>query len=676
MTIENKQISSVQHGFATVLIVLLVGLAVAASALGTAYYINMSQKSLVSSHALTNAQSGAWTGVEVFRKYLEVLDVAGISSLNGQNIVMNIQDGRQLKVNSIISIETSTNPKQYRVTGNIQNISDQSESSSTIQVVYDILLNSSASSAGGGSSNTTSFPSGMNFYGDLDANGGINFSSAGDRAVVNVAGDFNTNSGLKGIKELRVIGDVDISGGGATGLENIYSNGDVTLKASGNYSLVSAKGGVTTKGSVAVNDIYADGDVDIDSSGKSNSIDTKGSITVKGNSTIIRATAGENITVKNGSISNSLANLNIDYDVWNSLETAKSGGTFTCKSKNWSEYKNISAVKFSSCPVDTSGKLVTLAAGTKVAFPTGALLTVTMTQKPFINALDYEQKANYVFSIDEKNKITVYVKNVNGITEGQYYLGYQKGNNPKSWGYLCQDIDASGYCTSNSVNRFGRKVDYGPEIITYSGGSWQLRDTQNTSSSIASGVLLFKGKSVKMGAGNYANTIISTGDIDYGGSITLKAPNYAGASIVCNSVNFPMPTNLCDSTSALSANSIGNIALLSGSCPGASSVEECYASNYFGGNIKLTGQATIEGNIIAGNKLDTGGQSIIKGSILAAALGRDNGSKLGGSTTIDFDGTTDKDTIITLPGGEGEEGEEEQGETITQTVKIKWAKYI
>ena len=674
MTIENKQISSAQHGFATILIVLLVGLAVAASALGTAYYINMSQKSLVSSHALTNAQSGAWTGVEVFRKYLEVLDVAGISSLNGQNIVMNIQDGRQLKVNSIISIETSTNPKQYRVTGNIQNISDQSESSSTIQVVYDVLLNASASSAGGGSNNTTSFPSGMNFYGDLDANGGINFSSAGDRAVVNVAGDFNTNSGLKGIKELRVIGNVNISGGGATGLENIYSNGDVTLKASGNYSLVSAKGDVITKGSVAVSDIYADGDVDIDSSGRSNSIDTKGSITVKGNPTIIRATAGENITVKNGSISNLLANLNIDYDVWNSLETAKSGGTFTCTSKSWSKYKNISAVRFSSCPEDTSGNLVTLAEGTKVAYPTGALLTVTMTQKPLINALDYEQKANYVFSVDSKDKITVYVRNVSGITEGQYYLGYQKGSNPRSWGYLCLDIDASGYCTGNSISRFGRKVDYGPEIITYSGGDWKLRDTQNTSSSIASGVLLFKGKSVELSAGNYANTIISTGDIKYGGSITLKAPNYAGASIVCNSENFPMPTNLCDSTSALVANSIGNIALLSGSCPGASSVKECYASNYFGGNIKLTGQATVEGNIIAGNKLDTSGQSIIKGSILAAALGRDNGSKLGGSTTIDFNGTTDKDTIITLPGGEG--GGEEEGETITQTVKIKWAKYI
>ena len=70
MSVINKKPPNTQSGFATVLVVLLVGLAVAASALGTAYYINTSQRTLVSSHALTNAQSGAWSGVEIFRKYL------------------------------------------------------------------------------------------------------------------------------------------------------------------------------------------------------------------------------------------------------------------------------------------------------------------------------------------------------------------------------------------------------------------------------------------------------------------------------------------------------------------------------------------------------------------------------------------------------------------------------
>ena len=671
MIIENKQTPHTQRGFATVLIVLLVGLAVAASALGTAYYVNTSQKSLVSGHALTNAQSGAWTGVEVFRKYLNSLDAAGIASLHSQNLTLKVQGGRELKVNNISSIETSNNPKQYRVTANIQNISEKSEASSTIQIVYEISFTSDSPPENNSSGNTT-FSGAMNFYGNLDASGGITLSNAEDRAVVNVTGNFTTTSGLKGIKELKVLGDVNIGGGGITGLENIYSNANVTLNASGTASLVSAKGTVTTTGGVAVKDIYADGDVNIGSSGIFNSIDTKGSITVSGNPTITKATAGNKITTSNGTVLNLLANSDIKYGVWNNLETAQSGGTFTCVSQDWNKYTKISAVNFLSCPTNTPNKLTKLASGAKVAFPTGALVTVTMAQKPLINASAYEEQANYVFSFNNQNRIIVYVRNIYGIKEGSYYLGYRQGTNPKSWGYLCQNVDSSNYCIGNSIGNFGRKLDWGPEIITYSNGIWSLRDTQNTESSVASGVLFFKGATVNLEMGNYANTIISTGNITYGGSIVLKAPNYAGAITVCGSTYFPMPTNLCSSKNTLSLSSIGNVALLSGSCTDASSIEKC-STTYTGGDIKLTSQATIEGNIIAGNKLDTGGQTILKGSILAAALGKNNGSQLSGSTTIDFNGTTKEDTTITLPSGENKETEAESN---IERVKIKWARYL
>lgn len=672
MTIENKQIPNAQRGFTTVLIVLLVGLAVAASALGTAYYINTSQKTLVSSHALTNAQSGTWTGVEIFRKYLNSLDVAGISSLDGQSLVLNVQGGHELKVNNISSIETSTNPKQYRVTANIQNVSEKSEASSTIQSVYEISLTSDSSSENSSSGKMTEYPSPMNFYGNLDASGGITFSNVGDRAVVNVSGNFSTSSGLTGIKELKVLGDVNIGGGGITGLENIYSNGNVTLNASGTASLVSAKGTVTTTGGVAVKDIYADGNVSIGSSGAFNSIDTKGSITVNTNPTITKATAGNKITVSNGTILNSLANSDIKYGVWNKLETAQSGGTFTCISPNWNDYKKISAVNFSSCPTNTPEKLTKLAADTKVAFPIGALATVTMTAKPLVNASAYEEQANYVFSVNKLNQIIVDVRNVSGVTEGSYHLGKTKVDYSQSWGYLCKSVDSNNFCTSTVVANFAKKYGWVNEIVSYSNGVWTLRDTQNTESSVASGVLFFKGTSVNLEMGNYANTIISTGNINYGGSITLKAPNYAGAAKICGSTYFSMPINLCSSKETLSLISIGNIALLSGSCTDASSMEQCSAT-YIGGDIKLTAQATIEGNIIAGNKLDTGGQTIVKGSILAAALGKNNGSKLGGSTTIDFNGTAKDGTTITLPNSEKKET---GNEVSNQRVKIKWARYI
>lgn len=665
MPIMNRMPPNMQSGFATVLIVLLVGLAVAASALGTAYYINTSQRTLVSSHALTNAQSGAWSGVEIFRKYLLSREETDLTKLDGQNLVLNVQDGKELKINNITSTQTSTAPNIYRVTAKVQNISDNSAASSTIQVVYEISFTNN----NGNSGNVTTFPSAMNFYGDFDANGGIKISNAGDRAVVNVAGDFSTGSGLTGIKELKVMGDVNISGGGITGLENIYSNGNVTLNASGSVNLVSAKGTVTTTGGVTASTIYADGDVTYNGSGASKSIDTKGSITVNGGATVNQATAGVNILLGNGTINNSLANANFINKTWNKILSAKSGGTFTCVSTNWSGFNSLAAVKFASCPTNT--KMTTLAAGTQVAFPTGALATVSMTQKPLINALSYESQANYVFSVNAQNQIMVYVRSVNGVTEGSYHLAKKKINYNQAWGYLCKTVDSNNFCTSDVVANFGSQKTYVNEIITYSNGIWTLNDNQQNMNSLAGGILFFKG-SVNLSQGKYVNTFISTGNIAYGGSITLTAPNFTDASQTCGSTYYPMPTNLCSSTTALSYASLGNTALLAGSCTDSSTSDTC-SSTYVGGDISFGGSATVYGNIIAGNKITTSGSTNIKGSMLAAALGQNSGSTFGGGTTIDMNGLGEDKTTITVPSNEEDDN---QSESTPERVKIKWAKYI
>lgn len=669
MSVINKKSPKTQSGFATILVVLLVGLAVAASALGTAYYINTSQRTLVSSHALTNAQSGAWSGVEIFRKYLLSREETDLTKLNGENLVLNVQGGKELKINNITSSQTSTNPNIYRVSAKVQNISDNSAASATVQAVYEISFTNENPNNNGNSGNVTTFPSAMNFYGDLNADGGITMSNVGEHAVVNVTGNFSTRTGLTGIKELKVMGDVNISGGGITGLENIYSNGNVTLNASGTTNLVSAKGEVKTSGGVTAKDIYADGDVTYGSSGTSNSIDTKGSITVSGGATINKATAGKKINVSNGTINTSLANSDINYAVWNSLKTSKSGGTFYCTSPWWNSYTSISAVSFSNCPTDTS-KLIKLAAGTQVAFPTGALATVSLNQKPIINASYYETQANYTLSLNNQNQIMVYVRSVNGVTEGSYHLAKLKKDNKQSWGYLCKTVDSNNFCTSNVVANFGNEKGYVNEIITYSNGVWTVNDNQQSVNSIASGIVFFKG-SLKLVMGKYVNTFISTGNIEYGTSITLTAPNYADASQTCGSTYYPTPNNLCSSKTTLTLASLANIALLAGSCTDASTIEKCSAS-YNGGDIVLKSSATILGNIIAGNKLDTSGQTVVKGSILAAALGQNNGSKLGGYTNIDFNGTTEDKTTITLPSGESS-GDESKAST--ERVKIKWARY-
>ena len=227
-------------------------------------------------------------------------------------------------------------------------------------------------------------------------------------------------------------------------------------------------------------------------------------------------------------------------------------------------------------------------------------------------------------------------------------------------------------CSSESItNLQHQNLTWFKKIISYESGTWKLEDYQTQISSIAPGVILFKGH-VSIPQGKYNNTIIATGNINYGGSVILNAPNPAGAAQVCSANYFKMPTNLCRSKSELIPANIGNIALLSGSCSDSSSLTTC-ESSYFGGNITLGGSATINGNIIAGNKLITGGSTNIKGSILAAAHTSDKKSSLGGSTNIDFDGKDEDDTTITLP---GDEVEQPPTTSNTEKAKIKWSRYI
>lgn len=526
-----------ESGFATILMVLLIGLAIAGSAVGTAYYVNSAQKGLVASHALTNAKSGAWTGAETFRRYLDELDEAEIKDLDntGQNLTLKISDTRELKVSVLSVEETATDSHKYHVTTNIQNISSGSKSSSTLQIVYQVSFAQSPS-VNPGSQNTVTFADAMNFYGTLDMHTNSDFTST-RRVVVNVGGDFVSN-GVIGINALNVVGNVDIQGSQSGVLESIASNGTQNI-----------------------------------ANGFSNKFDG----------------------------------------------TLSTGG-------------------------------------------------VLLADRPIVNALDYEKSANYVFSVVNGN-IKVDVRQVSGISDGSYYMG----NTTTRWGRLCKEIYSDGGCKTPIVGYVGREGNT-RQLVTYTDEVWILdADTNSEGISVAPGVLLFKG-SLNVTGGTFANTILSTGDIDYKNA-TLTAPNRAGASLVCNSVGFAMPTNLCTEGKELRSESIGDIALLAGSCTDTTSIESC-SNSYSGGDINFSGQSNVVGNIIAGNRLYSRGGAAIKGQILAAALsGSSTKSKITdikGNFTIDFGGASNGGITLTRPGGNNSGG----GNTITQKAKVKWARYL
>ena len=207
----------------------------------------------------------------------------------------------------------------------------------------------------------------------------------------------------------------------------------------------------------------------------------------------------------------------------------------------------------------------------------------------------------------------------------------------------------------------------------YSGGTWSLRDNNNQDPSLAPGVFLFKGN-LNPQTGKYANAFLSTGSITYGTSIILEAPNYAGANKVCNSTGFGRPTNLCSSKTALIPAAIGNIALLAGSCTNATTDASCRAT-YSGGNITLESSAKVYGNVIAGNLLNTSGESTIVGSLLAAGLGDiTQKSKFSGSTTIDLTSLKDHPDFST--GDNSSNSGSTSTGSGTTTATVKWARYL
>ena len=657
---------SSQKGIATILTVMLVGIVLSVTILGTAYYIRAKQHAEVANHAVTNAQSGAWIGVELLRKYFESLNKNQIDSLQIGNAAIGLS-GITASIDSITPPTNSTDP--YQIIATIKNVSATSQAASSIRVLYNIVPSTSSSGGSGGGTGTTSA---MDIYSDLDLSGGITFSQNGTSgASINVYGDFSTGGvGLKGIDTLSTTGNVNLDS--QAQINNIYSNGNVTLKGGSSAQLISAKGWIDIKSGGTQGDLYADKYITI-SNGSLNSATTLSYIDVSGGGTSAKTlTAGSYVNVSGGgsTVDKIQSKGNVNLTTWGKISNVISEQKLTCVSTDWFNFSLLKAASFVSCPTGSN-----VQAGSNSVIATGALLTVTAPSKPLVNALSYESQANYILDVDNQKNITVTVKNVDGIATGTYYIAKYTESNNDYIGQLCSKINKQGFCDSTPVGYIYPK-NVRANVIAYSGGTWSLNINGNSGNpSMAPGVFLFKGD-LKPQQGTYANTFLSTGNIDYGTSITLQAPNYAGATLVCNSaaLGYSRPTNLCSSSTALIPAAIGNIALLAGSCTNATTVALCQ-STYSGGDISLGAQSTVYGNVIAGNLLNTSGQSLIVGSLSAAGLGdTKKGSKFSGGTTIDLTSLKDHPDFST--GGNGSNSGSTSTGSGTTTATVKWARYL
>lgn len=619
---------SKQSGVATILLVLMISLAMTVGAMGVVYSLRGNQQMQVAAHANTHAQAAAWAGVEVFRKYLyEISDQPQILADLSGDLPMSINNVPANLSAQIVSVSAPAGQSAsdtFDITVNIRAQDTIAKSSATVQVVYRI-----APFMCGGD---TTLSSTLDFHRDLNMGGDITVESDNPTQATFFVDGTVTLDGISasGINALYATDDIYLGSG--VYLPEVYSNGAVVLTGSASVGKTYALGEIsTTGGARLVSEAYSNSNISVGGN-------TSGDIYSRANVSVVSwvntgsIQAGGDVLIEGGPIGNIAARGDVTITGYTSVAEVTSEQDVNCIS-GWSSYTSINAAgSAASCSGSNAHS------GATVSVDIMDELQAFTMEPVRVDAWALKNAANYVFEY-ESGRIKITVSNINGVTNGSYYLG-DRSDGRKD--YLCDVVTGAGVCSSPSnpsLKICNGYSDYN-DCFNYdvSSQTWQVNGLN-----MAPGVVWFEGN-LELGNGKYYNTFIATGDLETAGSHKTYAVNFAGYDVICNN-QFPLnpashfnglyPTNLCDTANGVMIpDAVGNIGLLAGGYP------PDLTDVYEGGNITLGASTEIFGTVMAGDFLFTGGDTIIHGYISASGLGpAADGSaenSLGGSTTVDL----------------------------------------
>lgn len=646
-----------QRGVATVLLMLLTGLALTVVVASVMYSVRGAQDKTLAVHASTQAQQRAWGGVEYIRSYLSKLDAATIATLAGKLTIGGIDNLEAEVIGPVID-----NAGVYRVPVSITGIAandSAAQTTSTLVVTFDVTP---------GSAGSQPLLGDINIYSDLNVSGSIAVKG-GENVTMNVAGDVNLSGSVTGIQTIQATGDINISSG--ITVENIYSNGNVTLSGSANVSVISAMGSVTLSGGTKAGTIRANGDVVLSGgSATATTIESQGNVTLSGGAARANTVLAEGYVnwTSSASADEIRSNSTVTYNGGpnakiyargNVTLTGAGASSVTSQGDVSITYGTISLVNASGSLVSSGGNVTSGTIGGTKSCPSwsnncpgvmvikgyvASVTTVTVAavrevsaDQPLVDAYALKTQANLVFDINQDGLRTVTVKNYNGIAAGTYFLGDYSSGGYKD--YLCTEVktDKKGAATCTAPATPYKTICKGyseyNSCVEYSASEkkWTLAGV-----GFASGVLWFEGN-LTVSNGTYFNTMVATGNISTSGSTTLYSVNYAGLGPICNntfngatvSSNFAgySPQAFCNG-GAFVSQPIGNVALTAGG----------YTSTdlYVGGDISLGSSNDVYGSVVAGNLLTTGGSTKVHGTITVAALRSPGSTIWSGSTGLDF----------------------------------------
>jgi hypothetical protein len=311
--------------------------------------------------------------------------------------------------------------------------------------------------------------------------------------------------------------------------------------------------------------------------------------------------------------------------------------------------------------------------------------------RPKVDVRLLKSSANLIFEKRSTGYNTlVTVRNLNGVPDGTYVLGSVLKNNLWINDVLCRPE----YTVANGHNSTMPWCQYLPpgspiwricETQEWQGTCYKYDETSKTwtlnswAQSIPRGVVWFEGN-LTLGSAGYVNTFLATGNISVTASHRTMAPNYAGYALLC--ANEPVPnvwnqllptptlagryaTDLCNTaTQSIIYNKIGNVAYIAGS----------YDSDgtFRGGDIKVDGGTRIDGSVMAGNKIETLGNTTISGYVMGAAQGPAGGPSGNFSQTLNLNMAP---VVGFKPGELPCMGPECAPPAAGNQARLKWARY-
>lgn len=707
-----------QKGIVSVSMVAIAGVGVMALTAAGLQSIKGAQEQQLVVPTNTQATSRAWAGVEAVQSYLASLDAGQLEALGAAKLETKAMSGTTATV-----VSNTLNGAVRAITVNVTGRS--AGASSTVQAVFHI-----ASETTSGSPIKFKTIDSANINSNLKMEGGIEIIGS-QSANLAVTGSVVLSGTVKGINQLCATGDITINSD--IDVKRVCTRGNLTLTGAASVTNdVEVMGKVTHNGK-SIGVIRANGDVNIiGGSSKAGVVSSRSNINVTGGDARIENAVNALGEVKwTSSNSASVINANgaVNYGGANRPTTinTRSNATISGNVQHLKALGNVALTGWYGQGIQgslrgagnlsyTSSHLLrdTVIKGTLsrepnkqtweltqqitrdpnlvVSVPEVVVEEVNPTVKPAVDVDVYQLKdvANYVFEAEgSKRKVTI--RNVNGIADGTYYLGFYdyKWDVPSlargNYDYLCEAVNSSGKCTAPATPYrticMGYSASNACIVYTASNKKWAINGI-----TLAPGVAWFDGN-LAVEDGKYINTFMATGNITTGGSLKLYSPNYAGYQVVCTdakntspyniSIDYRLsgiaPSDLCAS-GQMRPTPLANIALMAG---GVNS-----AGTYVGGDITLGASNEIYGSIIAGNLLNTGGSTKVVGSVQAAKSRP--GSESGTSTwiektTIDLTqlpATFNPSEIpcMTNSAGEGCGG---AGSTTTLGgVQIKWTRYL